>query len=104
RPLACKLERALVRFRARITEEGLAGERLRELGRESLTGLGAIEVRDMDQSRVQRAQDRFADDGAVGAQGVDRDARHETGGARAVLGDELATGRAACREGGGARE
>jgi len=69
--------------------EGLAGERLRELGRELFTGFGAIEVRDMDQLRVQRAQDRFADDGAVVAQGVDGDACDEIEVARAVLGDEL---------------
>ena len=43
----------------------------------------------MDQSRVERAQYGFANNGAVVAQGVHRDPGDEVEVARAVLGDEL---------------
>src|SRR5438093_1113529 len=89
RPFAGELERALVRLGARITEERLTRERFRQLGGEPVAGLGAIEIGDVNQSRVERAHDGVPKHGAVVAQGIDRNARDEVEIARAFLGDEL---------------
>ena len=50
RPLAGELEGALVCLGTRITEECLTGERFRQLRGKPFTRLGAIEIRDVDES------------------------------------------------------
>src|SRR6185503_14056878 len=70
-------------------EENLTAESLRELGGEPLAGLGAIQVRDVDESRVQRAQNGVAEDRVVVAEGVHGDPGDEVEIARAVFGDQL---------------
>src|SRR6185503_18081137 len=89
RPLPRELEGALVRLGPRVTEEHLPTERLGQFSGKAFARLGAVEVRDVDEPRVESAHDRFADDGAVVAEGVDGDSRDEVEIAGAVFGDQL---------------
>src|SRR3989475_665956 len=90
RPLAGELERGLVRFRPRVAEEDAIGERAGdELFREPLTRLGAVQVGDMHEPALERAEDGRADHGVVVAQGVDGDPRDEVEVAGAVVRDDL---------------
>ena len=92
RPFARELEGPFVRFGAGVTEECLAAGRertTRQFRREALTGLGAVQVRDVHEPGIERAHHRFAEDGTVVAERVDGDAGDEVEIARSVLGDEL---------------
>ena len=60
-----------------------------QLGRQALAGLGAVEVRGVDEAGIEGAEDRVADHGMVIAERVDGDPRDEVEVAGAVLGDQL---------------
>ena len=89
RPFARELERAFVRLGAGVAEERLAAERFRQLDREPLARLGAIEIGHMNQSRIERPQHRVSNHGTVVAERVHRDPGDEVEIARAVFRDQL---------------
>src|SRR5256714_15620617 len=91
-PLPGELERAFVRLCAGIAEEGLTARwecAARQLRSEALARFGPIEIRDVDQPRVERAHYGVAEDRTVVAKGVDGNARHKVEIARAVFGNQL---------------
>ena len=91
-PLPGELERAFVRLCAGIAEEGLTARwecAARQLRGEPLARFGPVEIRDVDQPRVERAHDSVAEDRTVVAESIDGDARHKVEIARAVFGNQL---------------
>src|SRR2546423_7159416 len=91
-PLPGELERAFVRLCAGIAEESLAARwecAARQLRGEPLARFGPVEIRDVDQPRVERTHDGVAEDRTVVAEGVDGNARHKVEIARAVFGNQL---------------
>jgi hypothetical protein len=93
RPTAGELECALVRLRARVAEkdgrgEGARDECVRELG----AGSRAVQIRNVNQTRVHRREHCRANPGIVVAECIDGDAAGEIEIARSVLVEQLAPG------------
>src|SRR5438128_2052619 len=89
RPLAGELERGLVRFGARVAEEDPIGERPRhQLLGQPLGGLGAIQIRDVNEPGSERVFHGRANHRMVVTERVDPDASDEVEVAGAVLRDE----------------